>query len=328
MIYACMVHITLSTMNSDMINKLENRQFNLLSELDKLPEDLCISTITATCRWKAEINTQNVGRYIELTSDGIVRAKFGNGTDSERSIIPIPVKKRKSKVNATKNGKRNHRNSHKNKSETNFMHQVMLVVMVSEKKKINIKLFKNGSIQMTGVKNLYHFTTAINKISDALQKNMVTYSPLTGLFESKPFSETPEVLILDNIADLNIRMINSHFDVGFSIDREQLYELVRNKIICTYEPFVHACVNIKYHYDENNTVSVFVFESGNIIVTGGKTMDQIEKAYKYINKILYENYNMIVKNDINQILKRHDVQELLKHAETLYQANQAMCVYS
>ena len=120
----------------------------------------------------------------------------------------------------------------------------------------------------------------------------------------KPFAGTPENLDVSKVKNIKIRMINSNFSIGFKVNRDQLYQLLLSENVdCRYEPCVHACVNIKYKYDAENVISIFIFESGAIIITGAKNKDHIIKAYNFTVDKLYTYYNKIVKNDDYDIIK-------------------------
>ena len=85
-----------------------------------------------------------------------------------------------------------------------------------------------------------------------------------------------------------LKGVNRLKNIGFLINRENLFDLLtKANIRCTYEPCIHACVNIKYNYKNKETISIFVFESGSIIITGAKTKNHIIEAYKFITKILF-----------------------------------------
>ena len=86
-------------------------------------------------------------------------------------------------------------------------------------------------------------------------------------------------------------------------------------------------VNIKFLPEGNDKkVSIFVFESGNIIITGAKNVNNILESYEYISKFMEENKLVIekskicdllrknVNNELNELLKVEDDDELLKFA--------------
>lgn len=270
-------------------------------ELSKLPEDLYISTITSTCGWDTELNTLNIGKYIELSKGNIVSVKYGNDDKSIRTLI-----KQKKKI------------KRKTKKVQNFYNQATVIIEARDKKLVNIKLFRNGSIQITGCKNVGHCLDALTKLCRELRKVKVVYDPFAEdgkKMVRKPFATKPENIDLVKVSNFIIHMINSNFAVDFRIDREELFRiLTEENVRCIYEPCVHACVNIKYNYKNTDIISIFVFESGSIIITGAKNKDQIMRAYSYINTILYDKYDQIVKNNIESFLKRKDVQEMIRQA--------------
>ena len=82
-------------------------------------------------------------------------------------------------------------------------------------------------------------------------------------------------------------MINSHYQVKMQIDRTKLYNLLlKKKIKCTYEPCIRACVIIKYtptvYNTEGKEISIFIFQKGNIIITGARSKHHIISSNEYI----------------------------------------------
>lgn len=112
------------------------------------------------------------------------------------------------------------------------------------------------------------------------------------------------------VKDFKINMINSNYKVNINIDRDKLYCLLnKKKVKCSYEPCIRACVIIKYTPIEDNidqkVVSVFIFQKGNIIITGSRSRNHILSTYNYINDILLIHNDEITKknnNDESEIL--------------------------
>lgn len=282
----------LTTNNLSSINYL--KIFNTNVDLIGLPEDLSISTMTVTCNFDTLVNLPNIGKYMDLKFGGIVSIKYGD-VDNTRSLIKLKKKSKKTK-----------------KNNKNFYNQATVIIDANNKRRVNTKIFKNGSIQMTGCKSLDHCLDALNILCRELHCIKAVYNQKEKKIIRKPFITDPENLDINKIQNFKIRMINSNFDIGFLIDRLELFKLLTKKnITCTYEPCIHACVNIKYNYKNKDTISVFVFESGSIIITGAKNKDHINEAYKFITNILVENYDDIVKNDIDEFLRRSDIKQLI-----------------
>lgn len=259
-----------------------NKKILLDIDLDMLPEDVSISTMTIACKIDTEFNVTNISKYIDMKYNSIVLVKHGNIEDktTNRSLI---TKKQSTQKNR--------------KKKKAFYNQVTILVKTKKTKNYNVKLFTNGAIQMTGCKSIEGVVDVLTKIFTELKivKAIIDYK-MNKVIE-KPFVSNPDILDIKNLYNVKICMINSNFSIGFNIDRENLFEiLLSDKIECSYDPNIHACVNIKYEHSEK-TISIFVFESGAIIITGARTCPQIIEAYTFINKYLLKNYNNIHKNN-------------------------------
>ena len=267
--------------------------------LEKLPDDLNISTMTITCNFNTLIDIQNVGNYVDLSLGKIVCVKFGPNNSTVRTLIKL---KKKSKKEVKKNRK-------------NFYNQATVIIAVEDGRTVNIKVFKNGAVQMTGCKSFENFTTAMKILCNELGKKKAVYDRSIGKIVPKNFVTNYDSLKVDNIYNLRIRMINSNFHIGFLINRSELFKIMsKGGVRCTYDTSIHASVSVKYLYDNKDIVSIFVFESGAIIITGAKKREHIVSAYRYITTFLYENYDKIIKANVENFLERDDIQDLIQQA--------------
>lgn len=264
------------------------------NELDELPSDLSISTATITCKTDILYNVENIGLYFNDFDDIIIGKKYGNRIVSD--IISV-------KENKTKK---------EEKSNKNFYNQVSLIIN-SEKlhdanyvnesviKTINVKLFINGSIQMTGCKQIQNVEKTLILLFNKLKSKKAILN--NNKFEIKSFiSDSTDIKFLDikYIRDFQIRMINTNFNIEFKIKRQQLHEiLLANNIDSSYDPINHACINVKYTIPNSiKTVSMFVFESGAITIAGANNCYQVIQAYNFINKIILSNYYKVMSKSI------------------------------
>ena len=262
--------------------------------LSDLPDEVNISTVTLTAAFDTSLDLENIGKYMKLTQNRIVYIKYGRSSGVVRTLIPIKQKAKRKKK----------------KNKVAFYNQVTLKIISSYKDKnkpTNVKLFKNGSLQLTGCVSVENFIEVLTIVCEELCKvRAVIDLPKMNKMVIKPFAGSPQNLDVSKVKNIKIRMINSNFDIGFKINRDQLYELLLSESIdCRYEPCVHACVNLKYYYNNKEKVSIFVFESGAVIITGAKTQEQITGAYEFITKKLVDNYQTIVKTDIDDIIKQN-----------------------
>lgn len=248
---------------------------------------ISISTITLDCKLKTLIDVDKFAKNVVLKEDGIVSVKFGNRKDpaTNRTIVIIKAKKKP--------------------SAKNFYNQVTILMKPMnnpERNYINIKVFKNGSLQMTGCKDMDDFNNVTMKLIEILKRGR-NIKNKKGKVTHIDFIDSPETI---GIFDVKIRMINSNFRLDYKVDRKKLARLLKKNhrastkdrevgyVECKYHPTGgHSCVNIKYKYDDKHKPSIFVFQTGAVIITGAKNLHHIIMAYHFIQKILARYYNEI-----------------------------------
>ncbi len=253
--------------------------------MKKLPKDVFISTMTVCCELDIEFKVNNIAKYIDLNKNSIISISYGRNDDPCTNKSLVPKKKSKKK----KKGKRV------------FYNQVSMAVMVESKKEkpINIKLFTNGSIQMTGCKSVENVIDVLFKVFEELKVVKAVIDIKQMRMVDKPFINDHTKLYLEFIKNIVIGMINSNFKYPNKIDRLKLYnQLNIDNITSKYDPSNHACVNIKYHCIDK-TISIFVFEKGPIVITGAKNCEHILAGYTFINKYLLTNHFKIAKSIVN-----------------------------
>jgi TATA-box binding protein (TBP) (component of TFIID and TFIIIB) len=264
-------------------------------EIKDIPLGINVSTMSASCKLNTTIDITNIENYLILNTNDIITVKMSN--DKIRTLETLKTKtKRKKKIDSKPKN---------DTSKNHFYNQITVIVRVSngnykelsDEPKINMKLFKNGSIQMSGCKTVKNINIALNKL-------VVRLSEIKAKIEDNKIIEKK---FIDNIKDITIKdfkinMINSNYQVNINIDRDKLYSLLnKKKIKCLYEPCIRACVIIKYTPIEDNIdqkiVSVFIFQKGNIIITGSRSRNHILSTYKYINNILLTHIDEITKKN-------------------------------
>jgi TATA-box binding protein (TBP) (component of TFIID and TFIIIB) len=275
-----------------------------------------ISTITATGSVNTEIDLDIFYDNIRiLTSDqvdtcGIIYAEYG------KKKLETVFKGESKKTRSTK---RSSQKTDANGQTKRFDNQVTIVYRLIDpeinttKNALNIKIFKNGNIQITGVKYIDQGRKMIDII-------------ITMIRDMYANGMTTIVLDYNKIqnVDYTIRLINSDFKVGFPVKRELLYKVfVRNYVHdCCFEPCIYPGVKIRYFYNDMNfrqdglchcsstceigkgcghgdsqckKITIAVFQSGCIIITGAQSHDQIHEAYDFISKIMIRHQQEIEK---------------------------------
>ncbi|AXN90941.1 putative TATA-box binding protein [Namao virus] len=192
-----------------------------------------------------------------------------------------------------------------------FHNQLTLVYKYSDKIFINLKVFTNGSVQVTGCKNILHFTESLQNLINKIY---------------------PYVLRELKISQEKINLINCTYHVKFNINRKKFYKLfskmpiclpaclnhqatvlTKSEVTCRYSPEIHAALNIKYkHSDFKKHVTVFIFQTGNIIIAGGNSIQQIILTKNIIDHIMYCFFDKIVKKDVEKAINLKDINSRLE----------------
>lgn len=146
-----------------------------------------------------------------------------------------------------------------------------------------------------------------------------------------------------SITRYNITLINSDFYLGFKLNRTNVYEYILNNcgLLCDYDPCIYQGVLIKFYWNstkniqdgkcnctipcngkgdgnsngECRKITVSIFQSGNIIITGKCCRDELYYIYNYIVELLHKN-----SDELKQIsfadepvkMKRRNISILIK----------------
>jgi len=177
-------------------------------------------------------------------------------------------------------------------------------------KEINIKLFKNGGIQMTGVRSQEMASDALRWLLSYLQRTC-TAKPI---FEKDPVVEREE-----------IQMVNTDFSIGAKVRRENLHKILMETygLNSSYESVIYQGVKTKYFYNaekpvdrppgicpcsklckgtgdgskigECKKITISPFQTGQVIITGARTMAQINEAYEFIKGVFTRHADEILR---------------------------------
>jgi len=165
---------------------------------------------------------------------------------------------------------------------------------------------------MSGCKDILDANIAVNKLIMKLSE--IFFIKNEDVLDEITFVDDPNSLTVINP---KIDLINSNFGVNYLINKDCLYEILTSKNILCRLSEKHSCVNIKHKINstleqDDTYVSIFVFQTGNIIITGGKKAEYVRDAYNFIVSFLNKNKQKIMKKDISKILSIDDFKEILE----------------
>ena len=143
-----------------------------------------------------------------------------------RTLIIVKNKPQRIKKNDNK------LKNNKDISNNHFYNQITVVIRVThgycedlnKEPKINMKLFKNGSVQMSGCKSISNINNVLNKLIVRLKEIKAKIE--NSVIVEKLFVEDMQSI---TIKDFKIDMINSNYQVNMQINREKLYDLLLKK---------------------------------------------------------------------------------------------------
>lgn len=294
-----------------------------------------ISTITAIAKINSLINLEELYRVIKIDDKQNLYYDDDNEQLVSKNILNnisfIEYGKTKDVSNSKGvNPKQEKQNRYKKKKKKmkRFDNQLTLIVNINNNI-INMKIFKNGRIQMTGLKNIDNGPKAIEIIMKIIKDlSLIKNSNITSLLQDNDESIeiiNPEMKTELKYDNYKICLINSDFRFNYKVKRNKLYEFIVNntELVCSYEPCIYPGVKLQYFYNteldgvcrcsdvycsnknKNSTcvkITIAVFESGCTIITGAKSLKQVNAAYTFIKNLLSSNISHFKKIDIEDLL--------------------------
>jgi TATA-box binding protein (TBP) (component of TFIID and TFIIIB) len=245
---------------------------------ERLPKELSVSTISLTFQMNTSVNISNIDKYMTLNMDDICTVQYNGNL---RTLLDKKRTKKKTK-------------------SYNFQNSITLEVMVRPGKTVHFKLFTNGAVQVAGCKTLEEGNTGFNVLFKRLEEHVAIYNKDTQQMQDISFIEGPI-----NMSSLKINLINVNFDISFHINRDNLYHtLLKQDVKCFYERCKHAAVSIKHPVEGKvKPVSIFVFESGSVVITGSTNETHILEGYKRTLELLHGNKKDIYKTASDSLLE-------------------------
>jgi hypothetical protein len=164
-------------------------------------------------------------------------------------------------------------------------------------KEFHVKVFNTGKLEIPGVQNEATFQMLLNEVIQTLQ----------------PFIKDKSLAYKENSEETVL--INSNFNCGFFINREELYDILKMKynIQSIYDPCSYPGIQCKFYYnpdigiqcgsqisEENkslykniNQVSFMIFRTGSVLIVGKCDENVLMIIYEYLKVVLNNEYKNI-----------------------------------
>lgn len=196
-----------------------------------------------------------------------------------------------------------------------------LVHLGEGKRKINVKYFVNGSMTLTGC----------SELEDA-KKTIEYLIQIWTIQKQHWFSSTDEFQIVQSFI---YRMINAYFSFNYALDCLKVYHICSDylKLYVSYDPKQYQGVIIYYLWNQNQVehngicqctkrclltgkrrrgetdgdcikITFIVFSTGNVLITGAISKQQIEDCYRFFCSKFTEYGKQIVQFSFQTFLKQ------------------------
>ena len=184
-------------------------------------------------------------------------------------------------------------------------------------KEIHIKIFNTGKLEIPGIKYDSLLDVVLNKLIDII----------------KIIDGYKDIKYLNNKTE-NV-LINSNFNCGYYINRDKLYNILRNKynINSCYDPCSYPGIQSNFYYNikDNNyiqngcqpisnkdnfiKISFMIFRTGSVLMVGKCDENVLNHIYSYIKNILYNEYFVISIKDNKDTIKYSE--KIKKHKKKI-----------
>ena len=291
--------------------------------MNPLPTPYKISTITATGSISCNVNLNLFYKYIHVIDVN----DLNNKNDG---YLYIEYGKKKAETFCKGFHKKMTVTRRKKQEGKRFDNQATVILRKyipesDEFHSANIKVFRNGNVQMTGLKHIEQGTWVINYLIQSIKE-----------MDVKARADNCEELIVDDIhtmkpAAYQICLINSDFRIGFDIKRDKLCKILQTEygVLSSYEPCIYPGVKVQYCWNEMHKpqsgvcscigpchgkgtgfgdgkckrITIAVFQSGCIIITGAQTCNQIDMAYDFICEAIHTHKEEIQKQKMVPVIE-------------------------
>jgi TATA-box binding protein (TBP) (component of TFIID and TFIIIB) len=216
-----------------------------------------------------------------------------------------------------------------NKQKRAFFNCIVLILRIymdddggpAPYKEIHVKIFNTGKMEIPGIQSNDMYNKVMELIVSTISACGVSGRNNTPLACEEEKSETV--------------LINSNFNCGFYIERDEMYSLLKYKyrIHCNFDSCSYPGIQCKFYYD--NTIkgneqtgtlpkhkdyleiSFMIFRTGSVLIVGKCESEVLFEIYDKIKEILSVEYEKICNTNIQACDKFVKKEKIVKY-KTVY----------
>lgn len=193
--------------------------------------------------------------------------------------------------------------SHRSREKSAFYNCFVMILRIKDDddtfKEIHVKVFNTGKLEIPGIQSESMLTKTLHLTKNILYDVMKNY-------------DLEMAAKMAYLGDAETVLINSNFNCGFHIDRQQLYGLIKNKyrLCCNFDPCSYPGVQCKYFYSKDtdnifagrrdpnsldqSKISFMVFRTGSVLIVGKCTETTLFAVFEKIKGLLTQNRSQIL----------------------------------
>ena len=216
--------------------------------------------------------------------------------------------------------------STRGKKKGAFYNCFVLILRISHEgtfKEIHVKIFNTGKLKIPGIQN----DIILNKTLNLLVKTLYSILP--------DRNNIPLCFVPDKTETV---LINSNFNCGYHINRQKLYEILKNKykLNCAYDPCSYPGIHSEFYYkvgciEQNGQqpnaqelqqykikqLHFKVFRTGSILILGKCSESIVYEIYRFLCTLLKTEYTQVGGEHVKSIVKEENNKKIRKTRKKL-----------
>ena len=192
--------------------------------------------------------------------------------------------------------------SYRSKKKSAFYNCFVIILRIKYQnafKEFHVKIFNTGKMEIPGIQTDETYNLVLQKTVAILSSCM-----------------NNDCLCVNHEKTETV-LINSNFNCGFYLNRETLFDILKNKysIECIFDPCSYPGIQCKFYYDPTQTiqdgvkkntetnyihVSFMIFRTGSVLIVGKCGEEVLQNIYTFLTTMLRNEFLNIGVHIINQ----------------------------